>query len=492
MKTSIRSRLLRSFFLSFCIMCVLILYVAVIVSAVVRSVAVSYKTNSELDAYYALLAQTELSLESYMKLRTYESIDNYYSFRSKLESHPAILCGKPSVELIGQKEYSILRFTESFIGYADKAVYARRANKNREADGNYIHAMKSFSLLTEAVSELSTLYFRNNITRYNQLLETVSDIMKNCASIILLIIVLNTVLIYMLVSRITQPLVEISDAAHQLAERNFDIPLFSYDKQDEIGNICRAFNRMIVSIREYIDTIWEKAINEAELRERESKMTALYQDAQLKALQAQINPHFLFNTFNTGAQLAMLEGSDRTCRFLEQASDFYRYNLSRTGQDTTLQEELALVDNYVYIMKVRFTSKFDFEKEIECADLRRRIPSMTLQPLVENCIRHGLADVSSGGKITLRVYSLTEGETETVCVTIADNGCGFPPQERQRLLSGNPGPVQKRPQDGTGGTGIGLDNVVTRLRTYYQTDDVFDIAEAAGGGTVFIIRIRNV
>ena len=98
---------------------------------------------------------------------------------------------------------------------------------------------------------------------------------------------------------------------------------------------------MIISIREYIDTIWEKAIQENELREKEMKMTALYQEARLNALQTQIHPHFLFNTLNTGAQLAMMEGSDKTCSFLEQVADFYRYNLQQTGQDVSLADELA-------------------------------------------------------------------------------------------------------------------------------------------------------
>jgi len=138
-----------------------------------------------------------------------------------------------------------------------------------------------------------------------------------------------------------------------VAQQDFDVPLFNKKSHDEIGNICRAFDRMIISIREYIDKIWEKARTENELRERQMEMQALYADAQLKAFQSQINPHFLFNTLNTGAQLAMMEGADKTCFFIEQTSDFFRYNIAQK-EDASIDDELGLVDSFVYIMKVRF------------------------------------------------------------------------------------------------------------------------------------------
>ena len=79
-------------------------------------------------------------------------------------------------------------------------------------------------------------------------------------------------------------------------------------------------------------------------------MRALYSDAQLRALQSQINPHFLFNTLNTGVQLAMMEGADKTSYFIEQVASFFRYNIQQQKQVATIDEELGLVDNFVYIM----------------------------------------------------------------------------------------------------------------------------------------------
>ena len=88
-------------------------------------------------------------------------------------------------------------------------------------------------------------------------------------------------------------------------------------------------------------------------------------DAQLKYLQAQINPHFLFNTLNAGAQLAMMEGADKTCLFVENMAEFFRYNLKKISQDATIEEEINLVDSYVYILNVRFVGEIRFQKRIE-------------------------------------------------------------------------------------------------------------------------------
>ena len=88
-------------------------------------------------------------------------------------------------------------------------------------------------------------------------------------------------------------------------------------------------------------------------------------EAQLMTLQAQINPHFLFNTLNAGAQLAMMEGADKTTEFIENMADFFRYNIKKMNQDATILEEIHLVDNYIYIMNVRFTGEIHFEKEVD-------------------------------------------------------------------------------------------------------------------------------
>ena len=515
MKHGIRRRLLRTFLVVSGIICLAMFYTTLVATQVVKSVAVSYKSNSELETFQNLVQETEFALEEYMQLRSYETIDNYYNFRGRLEEKSSIFFKKPSDNPVFQCEYVVSRLTASFLEYADAAIYARRAYKAFEADSKYGSAVEAYRFLLNKISELNAMYFHSNIDSYNIKIASVREISISCVCTVILIFFLSLVILYMMITNITNPLVEISEVANRLADRDFDIALFTYSKKDEIGNICRAFNHMIISIREYIDTIWEKAIHENELREKEMRMTELYQDARLQALQSQINPHFLFNTLNTGAQLAMMEGSDKTCHFLEQTADFYRYNLRQTGQDATLQEELSLLDSYIYIMKVRFGNRFDYSTDLKYGNLDIRIPGMILQPLVENCIKHGLRDVLKEGHIILSVFEggieqnvPFPGEKGFIYITVSDNGCGFPPDKREKLLrtgkhefpeelleevettyTVSASGKREKVLPETEKNGVGLKNVISRLRMYFKTDDVFDISTSKNGGTTFIIKI---
>ena len=105
---------------------------------------------------------------------------------------------------------------------------------------------------------------------------------------------------------------------------------------DEVGVVTRSFNQMLESIRENIDQLKESMERQAQMKERELMMEAHLKEAQLKFLQAQINPHFLFNSLNAGAQLAMMGDADKTGIFLEKMADFFRYNVRKMEEDAML------------------------------------------------------------------------------------------------------------------------------------------------------------
>jgi len=443
-----------------------------------ESIGSSYKTNAELTEISTNLAGTEKALESYMEYRTFESINSYYQFQSVSEAAIKNLQDEPSTNTIRQKEYIVRQMTESFFYYSGNAVIAQRANNTVEMEENYRKSLTCYTLLQSQIEELNILFMRANAESYAEHQRHYRLLTRISIVFIVSFFLLILLLLYISVSIITRPLFDISSVALRVAGMDFDIPLFNSRAQNEIGNICRAFDRMIVSIREYIDKIWEKVARENEMKERELEMRELYANAQLRALQSQINPHFLFNTLNTGAQLAMIEGADKTCYFVEQVADFFRYNIQQKEQTASISEELALVDNFVYIMKVRFEDRFTFVKHIpEERTYTQRLPRMTLQPLVENCIKHGLKDTP--GTITL---SLRE-DASYIYLSIMDDGCGFPPDLRESVLSADT-PAE--------GKGTGLINVISRLRIYFHADDVFDILPNKAGGTTFLIRIPHV
>ena len=449
-----------------------------------------YNSNAELSSFSEYLTETEKSMEQYIMYKSFDSIDNFYSYRTKLEEYYENMQDSPSNNIVLHKEYVVKQLCKTFVHYSSRTITAKRGNSAEEINFYYKKAINCYNTLLGQILEYNKLLLNQNAHRYkinhNQIksAERISILFFIVLSLIIIL------LLYLTITSLTKPLHDISDVALRVAKRDFDVPLFNNVIDNEIGNICRAFDRMIISIREYIDTIWEKARTEAELKEKEIEMRALYTDAQLKALQNQINPHFLFNTLNTGAQLAMMEGADKTCYFLEQVSDFFRYNIQKQTQTATISEELGLVDNFVYIMKVRFGNRLTFTKNIPNQIFTEQIPTMTLQPLLENCLKHGLKNEQ--GEVALNLIV----EENYIVISVSDNGCGMPQDIKENLYNAvkNNETIISSDKIQEKNNGTGLLNVFLRLKMFYHKDDLFEITSNDNGiGTKFLIRIpRNV
>jgi len=226
--------------------------------------------------------------------------------------------------------------------------------------------------------------------------------------------------------------------------------------------------QMTEEIRIYIGQVNEKAEIEKELR-----------DAELKMLQAQINPHFLFNTLNCIAQNAMLENADKTYELLLCASDMLRYNLQQIDKPVKIREELENLKRYVHIQNERYGEKIKFLLErVDEGVQDLLIPCLTLQPIVENSIIHGFENSGRQGVIT--VCGVIRGEV--VELTITDNGEGMDAATLEKIRNSEEGGAKGH------STGIGIKNVIYRLRLFYG-EDVFMMESEKGKGTRTILRI---
>ena len=208
--------------------------------------------------------------------------------------------------------------------------------------------------------------------------------------------------------KLTGPLSKLAEAARAVGRGEYDHELPLPETGDEIGTTAAAFSSMQASVRSAIEELKSKAEVEKNLMEERMRvldMSHKLKDAELLALQTQINPHFLFNTLSAGMQLALSEEADRTSDFLDNLAAFIRYVLKPPSRSVWISDEIECVERYIWLLRLRFGERYRFEVSADEAVLSVETPALLLQPLVENAVAHGLKDREEGGwvKVTARL-----------------------------------------------------------------------------------------
>ena len=442
----------------------------------------AYASNEELNELSDCLNKVEKKVHEYLMTKSSQSLEDYYRYEQKyrilLEDLNKQIIDSP----VAIAEKNIYNMSLSYLKITEEAVTAKRARNVQKYNETHTEGAELYEKIDQFIWELNNKQIQYNSENYKTFRETLNELVKICGGILSVILAANVFFIFIMTKSITKPMKELAAVADKVAGGDFEIRVPFVDTKDELGITARAFNKMIESIRNYIEQTKENYERESRLLENELIMKNELKDAQLKYLQAQINPHFLFNSLNAGAQLAMMEGAEKTCLFVENMADFFRYNVKTINTETTIREELNLVDNYIYILNVRFSGEIHYEKQLDMKLLDVRIPSMILQPLVENAVNHGIRGVEWEGHIWLSVYK----EKNSVCISIRDNGHGMDKETIEKIMSGEP---VHSTEDRTS-TGIGMQNVVSRLKRFFCVEEVIQISsEGSGKGTELIISI---
>jgi len=215
-----------------------------------------------------------------------------------------------------------------------------------------------------------------------------------------------------------------------------------------------------------------KIFNSVRIQIKLEEQERLLLQARMAALQNQINPHFLFNTLNSISSLVRFD-PDTAREMILKLATILRRLLHSTDSFVPLHEEVEFIDNYLDIEVVRFgRDKLKVVKDIDPASQEAMVPSMILQPLVENCIKHGLSPKVDGGSITLRSRVI---ESQLV-IEVEDDGVGI-------------GATQQLARDSAEGAGIGMANVAERLKVLYGDAAKMIIDGREGGGTLIRLRL---
>ena len=223
-------------------------------------------------------------------------------------------------------------------------------------------------------------------------------------------------------------------------------------------------------------------------------------EAQFQFLQAQIDPHFIFNTLQIISSMAVVKQLPEIENVSNSLARLIRYSISGEDKLILLKEELKNVKSYLEIQKIRFKNRLTYDMQLECAVDNIYIIKLTLQPIVENAISHGLESMTNSGKIMIRVY----WENDMI-IEISDNGLGMTKEELDMLLrringeaehstenSGEEKKINREQQETTmkgKGNHVGLRNINQRLKMYYGEQYKLSIRSEKGRGTVVTVKI---
>ena len=238
---------------------------------------------------------------------------------------------------------------------------------------------------------------------------------------------------------------------------------------DEITELVMSFNIMIGKIRELLD---------AKVREQED-----LKKAELKALQAQINPHFLYNTLDTIVWMAEAQKTVQVIEIVRALSSFFRIALSKGKDWISIRQEIEHVQSYLYIQKIRYRDILDYKIEVDENILDGTILKLTLQPLAENALYHGIKNKRNGG--TIRLCARRDGDNQ-VLLEVQDNGVGFTPY---RLAQIQAAIAEESDEIVVPESGFGLKNVNKRIKLYYGRQYGVSIESQYRSGSKVTVRI---
>lgn len=288
-----------------------------------------------------------------------------------------------------------------------------------------------------------------------------SAVARNIIFILICVAVLMLLAAWLFSSGISSRVATLRQQVEQVVESNYQCDISSEDR-DEIGVITNVVGQMVCQTRQVILQKYQSELN--------------YRDAKLQALQAQINPHFLYNTLSNLNWRAIAKEDMETSELLTNLSRFYRLSLNGGRIESTLEQELQHIRLYIQLFKaIHSETEFEVQWNLDSGILTSPMPCMILQPLVENAFEHGLPE---GGLKDFVLGITVQTQDEDIVLKVSDNGNGISPEKE----------IEKILESESEAIGFGLRNVYNRLRLYFEDSCSMTFEQTQGGGTTVVIR----
>ncbi len=352
-----------------------------------------------------------------------------------------------------------------------------------ETKGNYIRYNKEAYLIAkDSIKGYPwTIIGITNLNKFNVTGKDLQFILFTTGTVTALLLLIS---VLFSTNYVTRPLKILHDGAEQIAEGDMSFR-FRFRSKDEIGRLGRIFNYMTQRNLELLHQVDEEAKKKREY--------------ELALIQEQVKPHFLYNTLDIIIMLIEMSRAKEASRVTKKLANYYKNSLSGSDEIVTIEREIQIIQDYLDLQTMRYNDKFSYEIDVDDAIKSSSIPKMTLQPLVENAIYHGLKNKDGWGKIT--VTGIADGEVARL--KVIDDGIGMPEPElnklnkllenderyddEQKMLSEE---AKITSHDSTkGGSHFGLYSVARRIKLYFGKQYGASIESKENEGTTITISV---
>ncbi len=482
MRTRHSIRFQLAIYLLLCMMvCILIMALSNLqVSKLINDSSSLFQCNQELSDFYSTVDRMDYAAREYVYSRSDEYYLQYQKYDETARAH-LLYCRR---NLDEKTEKRFLRLAYMLDYYAEILEQYIRGDK-----GQY-EAYMLLRYRSDLISGTSTKYYgylaASMSERAQEMQRQWSDRRLILAAASALIVLAGFFLERYYRNSICGPIQIMVKNTVKLRNEEYELES-PHASLKELVVLEKAFEDMSARIKEDIETLRENARLEQELLRQENEnlqMKNLMTETELRNLQSQINPHFLFNTMNMISKSAFLNEDIQTSELMNKLSAFLRYALDKADKTSTLREEIESIRNYIYIQKKRFGNRVKFVVEIPEDIPNISMPAVTIQPLIENAIIHGIGSMIEEAEIAIKAVV----DEEFLTLHIEDNGIGMDAEQLEELqvylhrILVDPVPCYVKP-------GIGLANVYKRLHVYYGEGLEFSVESEAECGTIVMIRI---
>ena len=363
-----------------------------------------YASNAELTELSQVFEKVQDNMYKYLKVKSSQTLLDYYQNEAKYRNELEKLNEDNINDPVKLLERNIRKMSETYLDCTAETVAAKRGRNVEQYKRKYDDAIKLYRYIQSSIDELNNLMFQENSSTY-AVLRAVMRYLEISNSVIMIIIVAGGMLLLIQATRnMFVPLSNMAETAQLVGQGNFHVKMHDTDAQDELGTVTRAFNTMVENLDLYMARTKASMEKEQQMMERELLMETHLKEAQLKYLQAQINPHFLYNALET-INIQMINNNDMEhSRIIVSLTKMLRYSVGNSDNYVLLNDEIENLKNYITIQEIRFRDEFRCVWSLDEQLNNRKIPKFIIQPIVENSFKHGFADSPSEKFVKISTY----------------------------------------------------------------------------------------